>query len=107
MKFLVGLGALLAVGLVFASCQSNPAAAPPVTQAFIRAGLRANANGETLAEGRRLFLNRCILCHALPEISRYDQERLPGIVGWMSDRAHLSREQQDAVAKYLVTARSQ
>ena len=107
MKFLLGLVALLIGGLLFASCQSNPAAAPPVTEAFIQAGLRANADRQTLAEGRRLFLNRCIACHALPEIARYDRERLPGIISWMSERAHLSPEQQDAVAKYLVTVRSQ
>ena len=105
MKFLAGVVALS--GILIAGCQSNPTSAPPVTASFIRAGLREKADGRTLAEGRKVFLNRCILCHALPNIARYDSARLPGIVGWMSGRAHLTPEQKEALTKYLLTARSQ
>jgi hypothetical protein len=92
---------------LFAGCQSNLKSAPPVTESFIRAGLRAHADGPVLAEGRKVFLSRCIACHALPEIERYDPARIPKIVGWMSGRAHLSGSQKEALTKYLLTVRSQ
>lgn len=98
---------LILSGLLIAGCQSNPLSAPHVTESLIRAGVGENADGPTLAAGRKVFVNRCILCHALPDISRYNSARLPGIVGWMSHRAHLTPEQKEALTKYLLTARSQ
>ena len=98
---------LILGGFVVVGCQSTPRSAPPVTEALIRAGLREKADGPTLAEGRKVFVNRCILCHALPDISRYDSARVPRIVGWMSGRAHLTPEQEQALTKYLLTVRSQ
>ena len=98
---------LILSGFVVAGCQSNPRSAPPITQSLIRAGLPEKADAPTLAEGRKVFLNRCILCHALPDIARYNSARLPGIVGWMSGRAHLTTEQHDALVKYLLAVKSQ
>ena len=102
---------LVAIALVLAGfvagCQSNPPSAPPVTQSLVRAGLREKADGPTLAAGRKVFVNRCILCHALPDIGRYNSARVPGIVSWMSGRAHLTAEQKEALTKYLLTVRSQ
>jgi mono/diheme cytochrome c family protein len=98
---------LILSGFVVLGCQSNPPSAPPISESLIRAGRRENADGRTLAEGRKVFLNRCILCHALPDIARYNSARLPGIVGWMSGRAHLTTEQHDALVKYLLTVKSQ
>jgi mono/diheme cytochrome c family protein len=62
---------------------------------------------QTLEAGRKVFLNRCIPCHALPDIARYDARRLPGIVNWMSGRAHLTPEQKEALTKYLLTVKRQ
>ncbi|MFL6519398.1 MAG: hypothetical protein ACJ8NS_04195 [Chthoniobacterales bacterium] len=98
---------LILTGFGFSGCQSNPASAPPITESLIRAGIREKADGPTLAEGRKVFVNRCIVCHALPDIGRYNRARLPGIVGWMSGRAHLTTEQQDALVKYLLAVKSQ
>ena len=98
---------LILSGFVVAGCQSNLPSAPPITESLIRAGGREKADAPTLAKGRKVFVNRCILCHALPDISRYDSARLPGIVGWMSGRAHLTPEQKEALTKYLLTVRSQ
>ncbi len=88
-------------------CQSYLALAPSVSQSFIRAGAGQNADERTLAQGRALFLNRCIQCHALPEVARFDASRLPAIVAKMSGRANLSPEKHEAVLKYLMTVRSQ
>jgi hypothetical protein len=98
---------LILTVVAFSGCESNPRSAPPITELLIRAGVREKADGPTLAEGRKVFVNRCILCHALPDIGRYNRARLPGIVGWMSGRAHLTPEQKEALTKYLLTARSQ
>jgi mono/diheme cytochrome c family protein len=90
-----------------ANCQSSLKFAPPITESFMRAGLRDKADGQTLAEGRKVFLNRCIGCHALPDPAPYDSARLTRVVGWMSGRAHLTPRQQDALVKYLQTVKSQ
>jgi hypothetical protein len=70
-------------------------------------GARENADERTLAQGRTLFLNRRIQCHALPEVARFDASRLPAIVSKMSGQANLSPKQHEAVLKYLLTVRSQ
>jgi mono/diheme cytochrome c family protein len=104
----VGTSIVLLLGAaLWAGCQSNLTLAPPLSPAFIRAGVRENADERTLAQGRALFLNRCIQCHALPEIARFDAPRLTGIVAKMSGRASLSPKQHEAVLKYLLTVRSQ
>jgi len=104
------VGALLVLVLgaaLWAGCQTNLAFAPPISPAFIRAGAQQNADERTLAQGRTLFLSRCIQCHALPEVARFDAPQLTAIVAKMSGRANLSPKQHEAVLKYLLTARSQ
>jgi mono/diheme cytochrome c family protein len=91
---------------LWAGCQSNLSLAPAVSPALIRAGAHENADEGTLAQGRVIFLNRCIQCHALPEVARFDAPHLTAIVAKMSARASLSPRQHEAVLKYLLTARS-
>lgn len=92
---------------LLAGCETTLTSAPPVTPAFVRAGGEQHADAQTLEAGRKVFLNRCIPCHALPEIARYEAERLPRIVNWMSSRAHLTPEQKEALTKYLLTVKAQ
>lgn len=106
-RLLVGLACLLSVAVLLTSCESYLKSAPQVTVAFVEAGRRQKTDEQTLLEGRKVFLNRCILCHALPEVSRYPSARIPGIVGWMSGRAKLTPEQKDALIRYLLTVKSQ
>jgi mono/diheme cytochrome c family protein len=104
----VGTSIVLALGAaLWAGCQSNLSLAPPLSPSFIRAGSRENADERTLAQGRALFLNRCIQCHALPDVARFDAPHLSAIVAKMSGRASLSAKQHEAVVKYLLTVRSQ
>lgn len=107
MKLLLPLIGLGMAATLLTSCESTAKSAPPLTESFLRAGFRQDADGPTLAEGRKVFLNRCILCHALPEVERFKPERVPRIVAWMSGRAHLTPKQRDALTKYLLTVRSQ
>jgi mono/diheme cytochrome c family protein len=93
--------------LLFGGCQSNlSSSAPPITASFIRARVDEKGDARTLSKGRELFLNRCIQCHALPEVARFDARRLTAIVARMSGRANLSPEQHEAVLQYLLTVRS-
>lgn len=106
-KHVLAALALPACLVILASCETTLTSAPPVTAAFVRAGRPEHADSQTLEAGRTVFLNRCIPCHALPNIARYDSRRLPGIVNWMSARAHLTPEQKEALTKYLLTAKAQ
>ena len=104
---LARLVVLPACAILLASCEAGLRSAPPVTTAFVQAGRRENADARTLEAGRKVYVNRCITCHALPAIARYDSERIPRIVDWMSHRAHLTPAEKDALVKYLRTLRSQ
>jgi mono/diheme cytochrome c family protein len=106
-RLIVGFVVLGASGFFLGGCESNPAVAPPITASFLRAGVRHQADGPTLNEGRRLYLNRCIQCHALPQVAKYDSQGLTAVVAKMAGRANLSEEQHDAVLKYLLTLRSE
>jgi len=99
------IGPTCALG--FASCETSLKSAPPVTAAFVRAGHQEMADARTLEAGRKVFLNRCIACHALPDVTRQDPARIPRIVGWMSSRARLTPEQHEALVKYLLAVKSQ
>jgi len=105
-RLFAGFILLAAPVLFLAGCETTPAVPPSVTASFLRAGARQHADGATLTEGRRLYLNRCIQCHALPRVEKYDPQRLTLIVGKMAGRANLNEEQHDAVLKYLLTVRS-
>jgi mono/diheme cytochrome c family protein len=106
-RAICGCAALVLCAFLLGSCETGSPSAPPITAAFVRAGARENADARTLAQGRSLLLNRCIQCHALPEVSKYDPPRLTAIVAKMSGRANMNPEQHDAVLKYLLTVRSQ
>jgi mono/diheme cytochrome c family protein len=97
----------VAHAVLFTGCQSNlSSSAPPITASFIHAGIREKGDAGTLAQGRTVFLNRCIQCHALPHVTGFDAPRLTAIVAKMSGRSNLTPEQHDAVLKYLLTVRS-
>ena len=101
------MAVLVLCALLLNGCGTTaPSAAPPVTAAFVRAGARAGTDAPTLTAGRSLFLSRCIQCHALPEVSRFDSNRLTAIVAKMSGRSNMNAEQHRALLKYLLTVRS-
>jgi mono/diheme cytochrome c family protein len=102
-----GCATLLLGAFLLGSCETGSSSAPPISAAFIRAGVRKNADARTLAQGRSLLLNRCIQCHRLPEVSKYDPPRLTAIVAKMSGRANMNAEQHEALLKYLLTVQSQ
>ena len=52
-------------------------------------------------KGRRLFAQRCIECHTLPPIWRYDTEEWPRIVNAMAHRAALKPAEREAILAYI------
>ena len=106
-RLILSSALLAAWGLIVGGCETTPASAPPITATFLRAGGRLQADAPTLTEGRRLFLNRCIQCHSLPRVAKYDPDRLTTILTKMAARANLNEEQHNAVLKYVLTVRSQ
>ena len=105
MKRLLVAISLPVYAVVFASCETSLKSAPPVTAAFLRANRPEKP--ETLEAGRKVFLNRCIACHALPDMAEHDAAKIPKIVGWMSGRACLTPDQHDALVRYLLAVKSQ
>ena len=103
MKPLLTAFALSTSALLLSGCETNLRSAPPVTAAFV--GVKGDER--TLSEGRKVFVNRCITCHALPDVAQYDSARIPRIVEWMSGRARLTPQQHDALVTYLLAIKSQ
>ena len=103
---LLALAALTLCGPFFNGCESTLSSAPPVTASLIRAGVREKADGPTLAAGRTLFLNRCIQCHALPDVTGLTISRLNVVIPIMSQRANMTAEQYNTLRKYLLTVHS-
>jgi mono/diheme cytochrome c family protein len=105
-RTIMGVAPLALVMFWLSGCGSPSFYAPPVTAQLVRAAKRENVDSRTLTSGRSLFLNRCIQCHALPEVRQFSAPQLTAIVGKMSGRANMSAEQHEAVLKYLLTIRS-
>jgi len=78
-----------------------------MTHEVIRAGARAHVEERTLREGRALFVSRCIECHTLPLVSRYDAVAWPWLVEDMAGRASLKPAERDAVIAYILAVRAQ
>jgi mono/diheme cytochrome c family protein len=99
---------LIALICIFGSfgCQSSVSPAP-MTHEVVRAGARAHVDEGTLREGRTLFVSRCIECHTLPLVSRYDAVAWPWLVDDMAHRASLKPADRDAVVAYILAVRAQ
>jgi hypothetical protein len=99
---------LIALICIFGSfgCQSSVSPAP-MTHEVVRAGARAHVDERILREGRTLFVSRCIECHTLPLVSRYDAVAWPWLVDDMAHRASLKPAVRDAVVAYILAVRAQ
>jgi mono/diheme cytochrome c family protein len=99
---------LFCISLAFAlsNCEST-FVPPPVTPELsaVRTGQRADL--ATLQAGRALFVSRCIECHTLPSVSRYDAVAWPWLVNDMAPRAGLKPAERQALIAYILAARAQ
>jgi len=78
-----------------------------MTHEVVRAGARAHIDQRTLQEGRTLFVSRCIECHTLPVVSRYDPVAWPWLVDDMAARASLKPAEREAIVAYILAVRAQ
>jgi hypothetical protein len=96
---------LIALGLV--NCEITGFAPPPVTAEMAMWQKNAPVDLATLETGRMLFVSRCIECHTLPPVSRYDAVAWPWLVDDMAKRASLKSDERKALLSYLLAARAQ
>jgi mono/diheme cytochrome c family protein len=87
-------------------CQSSVSPAP-MTHEVVRAGARAHINEQTLREGRALFVSRCIECHTLPVVSRYDPVAWPWLVDDMAERSSSKPAEREALVAYILAVCAQ
>jgi hypothetical protein len=92
-KFSLPLIAMICILGSF-GCQSSISPAP-MTHEVIRAGARAH------------FVSRCIECHTLPLVSRYDAVAWPWLVDDMAERASLKPAEREALLAYILAVRAQ
>ena len=89
--------------LFIVSC-ANLAPPPEVSPALISNARPDHVDVEQLQNGRRLFVSRCLECHTLPRVTKYNREQWPHLVSRMSGRANLSAGEQAAIVAYLRAA---
>jgi hypothetical protein len=95
---------LFVLACVLASCQLTNYV-PPVTSQIATARKGQSVNLAMLHEGRTLFAHRCIECHTLPVVWRYNSKDWPDIVDSMSQRASLKPAEREAIIAYIIAVR--
>jgi mono/diheme cytochrome c family protein len=91
------------ITLLIVSC-ANFASPPEVSPVLIANARPDHASAQELAAGRNLFASRCLECHTLPRVTKYNREQWPHLVSRMSGRANLSASDQSAIIAYLRAA---
>src|SRR5260370_40968524 len=87
------------------SCESINSV-PPVCSQVATPRKGQHVDLAMLREGRTLFVHRCIECHTLPVLWRYNTDDWPTIVDSMSHPASLKPAEREAIVAYILAARS-
>ncbi|HEY2513830.1 MAG TPA: hypothetical protein VGI39_23340 [Polyangiaceae bacterium] len=104
--------ALGALALSATGCFWYPkgAAAPPPLSAGSVSAASARWPGttaESLAAGRDLFLAKCNNCHDYPDLGSVAEDKWPGTIEKMGQKANLGNEQREQVLHFVLAARSE
>ncbi len=102
--------AFFAVGFMEAGCYPKAAPAPGALSANSVTWASTRWPGVTatsLSRGHDLFLANCDQCHGYPDLVAIADERWPGIVEKMGNKAHLSAEEKEAVLHFVLASRSE
>jgi hypothetical protein len=95
----------LTVTLLVGACTTGDFTPPPsVSVALVAIARGDGATAQKLAEGRAVFVSRCLECHTLPPAGKYSRDEWPHLVARMAARANLSPSDQEAVTAYLRAA---
>lgn len=95
---------LVVLACLLASCELTNFV-PRVTSQMASVKKGQHVDLAMLREGRTLFVHRCIECHTLPVLWRYNTEDWPAIVNSMSHRASLKPAERDAIIAYILAVR--
>ena len=101
-RYAAQIGSMMII-LFIVSC-SNFAPPPEVSPALISNARPDHIDAQQLQNGRRLFVSRCLECHTLPRVTKYNREQWPHLVSRMAARANLSAADQKAITLYLRAA---
>lgn len=63
------------------------------------------ANSESLAAGKKLYLNKCAKCHKMYDPAKYDDHQWDSWMNKMDKKAKLKAREKEAVAEYIRTLR--
>jgi mono/diheme cytochrome c family protein len=77
------------------------AACNPKTAEVVEEKSTSEFPSPEIAEGSTLFAANCGKCHALPEISKYSQEKWKGIIPPMAKKAKLDATAENNIMKYV------
>lgn len=78
---------------------------PVPTEDMVRAAEQEEVSLESLNQGRRLLLQRCGNCHAVPEPWVTNSPQWPEVFASMSEEAELTPEEQKLIETYLRAGR--
>jgi hypothetical protein len=108
MKHIICLISLLAL---ITACRSKKSASATTPSGPTDAQLIAvktkypNATMESLKQGHALFYGTCTNCHGAKDIASRDEEKLPGIIDRMAEKAGISAAEKEAVLNYVMSVK--
>src|SRR5437763_12082954 len=97
----------LLIALALVNCETTRFAPPRVTPEMTMWKKNPGVDLATLETGRTLFVSRCIECHTLPAVSRYDAVAWLWLLDDMAKRASLKSDERKALLAYLLAACAQ
>jgi mono/diheme cytochrome c family protein len=100
-RFICRALATLAVATVLPGC-AGQVPQPTDAHVAVAAAQWPGTTRATLAQGRRLYVDRCSGCHSLVVPGAQPAASWPSAVDEMADRARLSPREADVVVRYLV-----
>lgn len=80
---------------------------PPPTPADVtRATAKwPDTTEDTLATGRGVFTTKCNTCHSHPDVKAIAEDKWPGIMDRMAERAKIDQTQKAATLRFILVSR--
>jgi hypothetical protein len=94
----------------FSACypKAGPPPEAPSASAVAWASARwPGATAESLAHGRQLFVSKCNACHESPDVAAIADDRWPGIVKSMGNKAHLTADERETLLHFVLASRAE
>jgi len=99
-------GAMILAGVwIVTGCMTTQQMAPLVSEVVSGIGLAPGVTGQSLEQGRQVYLSRCAKCHSIEPVNRYSDRRWKEIMEEMAVESRLGDQQKTDVLAYVLTAR--